>query len=221
MKSITNFLNESIENEVYLSESILDADKPVSLRAAKKEIREWILKNCILRGGKRIDVSDDFVVDCDNEVQYRNNATSTLTNGKFRWGHVNSFRCSFTQITTLEGAPEKCDVLDCQGCGKLKSLKGAPEEVGFFDCNSCPGLRNLEGAPKEVGSFDCNNCYNLISLEGAPKEVRDGFFCYSCKKLTSLEGAPEKVGDWIECWGCDNLTITDKDRRKYKIHEHE
>ena len=40
MKSINNFLNESIENEVYLSESILDADKPVSLRTAKKEIRE-------------------------------------------------------------------------------------------------------------------------------------------------------------------------------------
>ena len=36
MKSINNFLNESIENEVYLSESILDADKPVSLRTAKK-----------------------------------------------------------------------------------------------------------------------------------------------------------------------------------------
>ena len=177
MKSINNFLNESIENEVYLSESILDADKPVSLRTAKKEIREWILKNCILRGGKQIDVSDDFVVDCDNEVQYRNNATSSLTNGKFSWGYVNSFRCSFTQITSLEGAPEK------------------------------------------VINFDCNNCYNLKSLKGAPKEVRDGFFCYSCKKLTSLEGTPRKIGDWVECWGCDNLIITDKDRRKYNIHD--
>lgn len=221
MKSINNFLNESIENEVYLSESILDADKPVSLRTAKKEIREWILKNCILRGGKQIDVSDDFVVDCDNEVQYRNNATSSLTNGKFSWGYVNSFRCSFTQITSLEGAPEKCEVFDCSGCPKLQNLEGAPEEVGFFDCNSCPGLRNLEGAPEKVINFDCNNCYNLKSLKGAPKEVRDGFFCYSCKKLTSLEGAPEKVGDWVECWGCDNLIITDKDRRKYKIHDQE
>ena len=97
MRSIKNYLNESIENEDYLNESILDADKPASLRAAKKEIREWILANCKLRNGsKRIDVSDDLVVDCDCSIQFRNANTKSLTNGKFKWGYVRDFFCGWT-----------------------------------------------------------------------------------------------------------------------------
>ena len=97
MRSIKNYLNESIENEDYLNEdylneSILDADKPASLRAAKKEIREWILANCKLRNGsKQITISDDFVVDCNCSVQFRNANTKSLTNGKFKWGYVRDF----------------------------------------------------------------------------------------------------------------------------------
>ena len=132
-----------------MSESILDADKPVSLRTAKKEIREWILKNCILRGGKRIDVSDDFVVDCDNEVQYRNNATSSLTNGKFSWGYVRDFNCSFTQITSLEGAPKNARCLIVQVVQNYKTSKVLQKKSAFLIVIRVLGCETLKVSQKK------------------------------------------------------------------------
>lgn len=243
MRSIKNYLNESIENEDYLNESILDADKPASLRAAKKEIREWILANCKLRNGsKRIDVSDDLVVDCDCSIQFRNANTKSLTNGKFKWGYVRSFFCGWTQISSLEDSPRKCEVFNCEHCPLLTSLEGAPEEVtGRFECSGCNRLTTLKGAPKEVGSFICKYCQALKNLDGSPEVVNGWFDCSECHGLQNFKGAPrvidgrvrckwceglknfiglpEKIGEWIECSGCDKLSITDDDRKKYNIHD--
>lgn len=243
MRSIKNYLNESIENEDYLNESILDADKPVSLRAAKKEIREWILSNCKLRNGsKQIVVSDDFIVDCNCEVHYRNINTKSLTNGKFKWGYVRHFNCGWTQITSLEGAPRKCEVFscehcamltslagapeevisrfDCSGCNRLTTLKGAPEETGSFICKYCQALKNLDGSPEVVnGWFDCSECHGLQNFKGAPKVITGRVRCQWCEGLKTFAGLPDRIGEWIECSGCDKLSITDDDRKKYNIHD--
>ena len=243
MKSIKNYLNDSIEKEDYLNESILDADKPASLRAAKKEIREWILANCKLRNGsKQITISDDFVVDCNCSIQFRNANAKSLTNGKFKWGYVRDFFCGWTQISSLEDSPRKCEVFNCEHCPLLTSLEGAPEEVtGRFECSGCNRLTTLKGAPKEVGSFICKYCQALKNLDGSPEVVNGWFDCSECHGLQNFKGAPkvitgrvrckwceglknfiglpEKIGEWIECSGCDKLSITDDDRKKYNIHD--
>jgi hypothetical protein len=82
------------------------------------------------------------------------------------------FNCSYNNLTSLEGAPEKVE--------------------GFFNCYSNQ-LFSLEGAPDEVGGYFYCSGNNLISLEGAPKEVGGDFYC-SGNNLKTLEGAPKEVG---------------------------
>ena len=68
------------------------------------------------------------------------------------------FICHYTQLTSLEGAPQEVSRdFDCLGNPKLTNLKGAPEKVGrSFVCNYNPNLTSLEGAPQEVdGDFNC------------------------------------------------------------------
>ena len=225
-------------------ESILDDDDIfLDPENDKKVIEEWIKNN--YRFSSKLTISDDFVVDCNGNVgvYVKSRNIESLTNGLFRWGNVEgNFTCSFTSITSLEGAPEKVGGnFDCSDCAKLKSLKGGPKIVwNTFNCGGCRNLMSLEGSPESVGSsFICSDCVNLESLEGAPKEVGVGFYCSQCNSLTSLkgspkkvggyfncrkcinlkslEGAPEKIGERLNCRYCDNLKITDSDRKKYKL----
>ena len=223
-------------------ESLLDDDDIfLDPRNDKRIVKEWIKNNYKITG--KLTISDDFVVDCDGGVYVKNKSITSLTNGIFRWGKVEgNFTCSFTPITSLEGAPEEVGKnFDCSDCVKLKTLEASPEYVGgTFSCDGCRNLISLEGAPESVRcSFICSDCENLESLEGAPIEVGGGFYCCQCNSLTSLEGAPkkvggyfncrkcinltslkgapEKIGERLNCRYCDNLKITDSDRKKYKI----
>ena len=192
MKSIKNYLNSCLESLLDDDDIYLDSEND------KKVIEEWIKDNYKIYG--KLTISDDFVVDCNSSVAVINKSIDSLTNGLFSWGDV---RGDF----------------DCTGCNNLKSLEGAPEKVGGdFWCDHCVGLETLKGAPKEVGGlFDCNHCDKLESLEGAPKEIGSHFECNNCSNLKTLEGAPKKVGGRFYCNNCKNLTITDSDRKKYKI----
>ena len=108
------------------------------------------------------------------------------------------FECSYNQLTSLQGAPEKVGEDFLSNGNQLTSLQGAPKEVGGnFYCNNNQ-LTSLEGAPEKVeGDFRCHK-NQLISLQGAPKEVGEDFDC-SYNQLTSLEGAPKKVGGDFFC----------------------
>ena len=207
----------------------------------KRVIEEWIKSNYNIYGD--LTISDDFVVNCAGEVNVNNKSITSLTNDLFRWGKVDGmFNCSSCEnITTLEGSPKIVGgSFYCGSCKNLTSLEGAPEKVcGGFSCSRCDKLTSLEGAPKEVGkNFYCSYCDNLISLEGAPKVVGDDFLCHCCNNLKTLKGGPEKVGKdfncimcnnlrtlkgapevvrGLACYNCKNLTITDSDRKKYKI----
>ncbi len=103
------------------------------------------------------------------------------------------FKCYMNKLTSLEGAPQKVGRSFYCDRNKLTSLIGAPQEVkGYFDCSKNK-LTSLEGAPQEVGEdFDCS-CNKLTSFIGGPQEVKDRLFCHN-NKLTSLEGAPKKCG---------------------------
>jgi hypothetical protein len=136
-----------------------------------------------------------------------------------------SFDCSYNNLTTLEGVPQKVGGDFLCSYNKLTSLEGAPNEVKkSFYCHM-NNLTSLEGAPQKVGGdFMCSKnklttlegvpqkvggvfmCYHnqLTSLEGAPKKVGGNFYCNN-NKLTSLDGAPKKVGGNLDC-GNNNLT---------------
>ena len=92
------------------------------------------------------------------------------------------FYCSYSNLTSLEGCPEKvCGRFDC-AYNQLASLKGCPKEVGgSFYCYENQ-LTSLEGCPEKVGG-GLNCSFNkLTSLEGCPKEVGGDFCCYENSK---------------------------------------
>ena len=159
------------------------------------------------------------------EVGYKNSrnnlSVEKINNLKYKFvvsksGDVNCFK---SDLTSLNGAPEKVRGSFNCNCNNLTSLKGAPKEVYLsFHCNqndltslnggpkevggnfSCThnNLTSIKGAPEKVGGhFDCS--INLItSLNGGPKEVGGGFYCIG-NNLTSLSGGPEKVGGQFDC----------------------
>jgi hypothetical protein len=116
-----------------------------------------------------------------------------------KFGRVSGgFRCSFNNLTSLEGAPlEVGGVFECNK-NMLTSLEGAPQKVGLsFYCNE-NRLTSLEGAPRKIlKEFSCKD-NQLVSLSGAPEEV-GGFFDCSQNRLVSLIGAPSKVGKIFDC----------------------
>jgi len=88
-----------------------------------------------------------------------------------------NFRCLFSSLTSLVGAPHHVGGYFICSNSELTSLVGAPQHVdGSFTCHHNK-LTNLVGAPKHVGdTFDCE--YNqLTSLEGAPEHVGEEFWC--------------------------------------------
>ena len=126
---------------------------------------------------------------------------------KIRFGKIDrDFICSYSKLTSLEGAPQNVGGDFSCGGNYLTTLEGAPQEVGGCFYCSDNNLTTLEGAPNEViENFDC--CYNnLTSLEGAPKKVGRHFDC-SSNNLTTLEGAPNEVGGNFACGNNPNLVL--------------
>ena len=137
------------------------------------------------------------------KLQIRKTATS-LTGGLFKWGRVRHLFCNNSNISTLEGAPQKCDTFICSYCDKLTTLEGAPQKCDTFRCEFCDGLKSLKGAPEKCNNFICDNCHALIDLIGSPQEVTK-YFCSNCKKLKSLKGSP-KTCKYLDCNWCSKLT---------------
>ena len=131
--------------------SILDYDNVFyDLERDKKIVEEWIKNNYNIYGD--LTISDDLVVDCTGSVIVKNRNIESLATDMFRWGNIRGdFTCSFTQITSLEGAPEKVGgSFYCQECINLKSLEGAPEVVGGrFVYSNCPNLKITDSDRKK------------------------------------------------------------------------
>lgn len=142
------------------------------------KIKDYINNNYNISGNLTFEhVNGICVVNCDGDVEVKNQKIEKLTDG-FVWGNIDGhFDCSCCDmLELLEGCPKYVGGnFDCSYCENLISIKGSPEKVGEdFVCSHCNNLESLEGAPEKVGShFDCSFCYNLKSLEGAPKTVRE------------------------------------------------
>ena len=112
--------------------------------------------------------------------------------------------CSWTKITSLEGAPTSVGgSFDCSNT-EITSLQGAPTSVGgYFYCCS-PDMTSLQGAPTSVGGYFCCSCRGLASFQGAPTKVGSDFYCTS-SKITSLQNIHHHihyVGQSLDLEGC-------------------
>ena len=177
MEDLYRYIKEQVE----LTPEDIDFGEPKWLRELKK------------KGKQRPDGRWDFEINVD----LRNYKLYQLP---LKFGIVRGyFNCSYNNLTTLEGAPEKVAGYFYCHSNNLTTLEGAPKKVKRSFYCSYNNLITLEGAPKKVeGSFDCHNNH-LTTLEGAPEKVGGDFNCHS-NNLTTLEGAPEKVGLGFYCY---------------------
>ena len=107
-----------------------------------------------------------------------------------RFGVMGDVDFSFLELTSLLELPIRIRIVSGNfwcSFNNLTSLEGAPERVdGDFVC-SFNNLTSLESAPKYVGKdFSCS-CNKLITLKGAPKDVKGNFYCNDNSKCFTEE----------------------------------
>jgi hypothetical protein len=80
------------------------------------------------------------------------------------------FDCSFTNITSLEFAPQYVEGhFSCVGTN-IKSLRFAPHYVGASFSGSCTDITSLEFAPQYVGTYFYCVSTKITSLKGIGKD---------------------------------------------------
>ena len=216
----------------HILEGLLDIEDNINIDASvitEDAIKDFLEKNYNIDIYIIKYVKNKFIVDVKGNADVKNENITSLTNNLFKFNEVTKdFYCAnCNNLTSLEGAPNKCFNFYCHHCDSLKSLKGAPKEVGGnfncsycdsltsleyspkvisvrFSCYNCNNLKSLKGAPQECYSFDCSNCDSLNSLEGSPQKCHS-FDCNSCKSLKSLKGLPKKIDGGFDCHNCESL----------------
>lgn len=136
-----------------------------------------------------------------------------------RFGKVDEFTVKYCPITTLEGFPKECSLLEIIGTeitsmthcpqkftrlgtrgtyigleenSKLASLEGSPDYIDYFVIKLC-GIKSLKGAPQNIQFiFKVEEC-PIKNLIGGPRTVGIDYHIGECP-LTSLTGAPSSVG---------------------------
>ena len=107
-----------------------------------------------------------------------------------KFGYADSFKCIYTNITTLDGCPKKVEGKFIVNDNELVNIKGSPKKIfGLFNCSDNK-ITSLVGGPEEVTNtfFAIRN--KLSNLEGGPKIVGKHYAC-NRNQLTSLVGFPE------------------------------
>ena len=98
---------------------------------------------CKIYGIKKYTINPDGSIDVDDNV-YLHNENLTKIPIKFR-NVTGNFICSFNQLTSLKGAPNKVNNFNCT-YNQLISLEGCPINIdGYFDCynNNLTNLSTL------------------------------------------------------------------------------
>ena len=115
--------HQNIKNKVwnFLIDNYKLNNKPISLDDKKIKI------------GDKPNKDGKYVVDVEGGIMVKNHDIYTLTNDLFVFGKIDGyFGCEYTNITSLEGAPE--------------------EVGGYFSCINCNKLKNLDYLPKKIGT---------------------------------------------------------------------
>jgi len=150
-----------------------------------RESREDIDSICKKYGIENYTINEDGTVDVDGDVSIRGKIVKDrfvnidLTKLPLRFGKVSGkMDISFTNLTSLSGAPR--------------------EVGGNFSCYN-NRLTSLEGSPISVGGdFSCSN-NKLTSLKGSPISVGGDFYC-NYNELKTLEGISQEIrGRLIDC----------------------
>ena len=98
------------------------------------------IKDLIVRRIDKSELKDngDGTFDYDGDLDFRNLNLKSLFEIPYKFRYVSGyFYCSFNELTSLKGAPEKVGGdFHCR-YNKLTSLNGAPEKVGDdFSCGN-------------------------------------------------------------------------------------
>ena len=149
---------------------IYDWSTAVPLAISSNEGKTWEKIDKNKTAFQRSNFKNNDYIDTNKKIKY-----------EFKLDENGDVDCSFNNLTTLKGSPQKVDRdFNCSS-NQLTTLKGSPQKVDRdFDCNHNQ-LTTLKGAPQEIGrNFSCG-FNNLTTLEGAPQKVGGNFFCNSNK----------------------------------------
>lgn len=111
------------------------------------------------------------------------------------------FECTYTGITSLEGAPEVVyGTFDVSNNPMLKSLKGSPKKIiqGRYEFNSCPAIEALEGITLEVEKPD--SWYGTYSSDNTKftEEDIEKYIKVALLKQGLSKGAAQTFSDLID-----------------------
>jgi hypothetical protein len=166
MKSLSNYINEAVDNTTEV----------------KEEIKEFLKKTYGVKSGYKIsrkpDTDGKYIVE-DGKYSagwsLKDKSIKQLTNGLFKFGFVYGFDCSGgKQLESLEGGPTECQGLFmCTDCISLKDLKGAPQSGQSLTicCRNCTSLESFEGIAEELFSLDAEGCNEIKTIKHFPKKI--------------------------------------------------
>lgn len=202
MKSLKDTINESLVYEKRFTPEE---------KSEREAILNFIQENyrASKNGLKLRKEGDKWIVDfTQGRIDVVNKNITSLTNGLFEWGDTPSawFDCSDCKnLTSLEGSPRVCSVLDISGCSKLLDLEGCSAFHKLF-CRDCDSLTSFKGINPLYNDADiwATNCKNLKSLEGLPSDKIGKLYLDDCKSLTSFKYCPKQCYI-LSIAGCSNI----------------
>lgn len=113
---------------------------------------------------------------------------------------VFAFSCNdCPKLASLKGCSPNISEINLSNCN-ISSLEGLPKTCRVIDIKKCPNIRTLEGISKPTESLWCRECESLESLKGSPSKLLS-FVCRNNPKLTSLKFAPS-ASRYFECKNC-------------------
>ena len=129
------------------------------------KIEEWLKKYKITN----YTINSDFTIDVNSKVDLSRYPDKEFPE-YIKFNIIRGvFNVSNSNLTSLKGCPNKCNIFYCNHCNNLTSLEGAPNRCRSFYCNHCNNLTSLEGAPKECIIFSCHDCKCDFSKEDVKK----------------------------------------------------
>jgi len=156
--------------------------KPIKIDERLLKIKEKVDKYITIDGneltyGGNVDLAQlkvfekfysNYIINVKGEVFLNNYNLKEIL---IKFGYITSFfSCSYNNLTSLKGCPEKVEGSFHCDYNKLTSLEGCPREIGGGLYCRENLLTSLKGCPKEVdGVFYCHN----NAKQFTKKEVRD------------------------------------------------
>ena len=97
------------------------------------KIEEWLKKYKITN----YTINSDFTIDVNSKVDLSRYPDKEFPE-YIKFNIIRGvFNVSNSNLTSLKGCPNKCNIFYCNHCNNLTSLEGAPKECIIFSCHDC------------------------------------------------------------------------------------